>query len=126
MPILLHKLSDNMLHRLNDTHTHTHIYIYMYIYIYICIYIYIKLSQKHFENMDNFYTLIFYTRIYSYINNCPTRCNTKQSIYYSASLLYMFRVPTTPIIRSTQNCNYNLRYSGVPRIFSGGGVNKFS
>jgi len=45
-----------------------------------------------------------------YINNCPTRCNTKQSIYYSASSLYMFRVSTTPIIRSTQNCNYSLRY----------------
>jgi len=45
-----------------------------------------------------------------YINNCPMRCNTKQSIYYSASSLYMFRVPTTPIIRSTQNCTYNLRY----------------
>ena len=29
-----------------------------------------------------------------YINNCP-RCNTKQSIYYSASSLYMFRVSTT-------------------------------
>ena len=25
-----------------------------------------------------------------YINNCPTRCNTKQSIYYCASLLYVF------------------------------------
>ena len=45
-----------------------------------------------------------------YINNCPTRCNIKQSIYYSASSLYMFRVWTTPIIRSTQNCNYSLRY----------------
>ena len=45
-----------------------------------------------------------------YINNCPTRCNTKQSIYYSASSLYMFRVSTTPIIWSTQNCNYSLRY----------------
>ena len=30
------------------------------------------------------------------------RCNTEQSIYYSASSLYMFRVSTTPIIRSTQ------------------------
>jgi len=38
------------------------------------------------------------------------RCNTKQSIYYSASSLYMFRVSTTPIIRSTQNYNYSLRY----------------
>jgi len=45
-----------------------------------------------------------------YINNCPTRCNTQQSIYYSANSLYMFRVSTTPIIRSTQNCNYSLRY----------------
>ena len=46
----------------------------------------------------------------AHINNCPTRCNTKQSIYYSTSSLYMFRVSTTPIIRSTQNCNYSLRY----------------
>jgi len=45
-----------------------------------------------------------------YINDCPTRCNTKQSIYYSASSLYMFRVSTTRIIRSTRNCNYSLRY----------------
>ena len=45
-----------------------------------------------------------------YINNCPTRYNTKQSIYYSASTLNMFRVSTTPIIRSTQNCNYSLQY----------------
>jgi len=42
--------------------------------------------------------------------SCPTRCNTKQSIYYSASSLYMFPVSTTSIIRSTQNCNYSLRY----------------
>jgi len=42
------------------------------------------------------------------INNCPTRCNTKQSIYYSAGSLYMFWVSTTHIIRSTQNCNYSL------------------
>ena len=44
-----------------------------------------------------------------YINNCPTRCNTKQSVYYSASSFYMLRVSTTPIIRSTQNCNYSPR-----------------
>jgi len=34
----------------------------------------------------------------------------KAAIYYSASSLYMFRVSTKPIIRSTQNCNYSLRY----------------
>jgi len=48
--------------------------------------------------------------VYLYINNCPTRCNTKQSIYFSASSLYTFRVSTTPIIRSIQNGNYSLRY----------------
>ena len=47
---------------------------------------------------------------YNSINNCPMRCNTKQYIYYSASLLYMFWVSNTPIIRSTQNCNYSLRH----------------
>jgi hypothetical protein len=51
----------------------------------------------------------------TYIDNCPTRCNTKQSIYYSASSLYMFRVSNIPIIRSTQNCNYSLRYRSYPR-----------
>ena len=45
-----------------------------------------------------------------YISNCPTRCNTKQSIYSSTSSLYMFRVSSTHIIRSTQNCNYSLWY----------------
>ena len=45
-----------------------------------------------------------------YINNCPRRRNTKQSVYYSASSRYVFRVSNTPIIRSTQNCNHSLRY----------------
>jgi len=30
--------------------------------------------------------------------------------YFSSSSLYIFRVSTTPIITSTQNCNYSLRY----------------
>ena len=50
------------------------------------------------------------TDIWIYINNCPTRCDTKQSIYYSASSFYLFRVSITLIIRRTQNCNYSLRY----------------
>ena len=33
-----------------------------------------------------------------------------KAVYYSASSLYMFRVSTTPIIRSAQNCNYSLQY----------------
>ena len=56
-----------------------------------------------------------------YINNCPTRCNTKKSIYYSASSLYMFRVSTTPIIRSIQNCNYRLRYCAATSLQRGQG-----
>jgi hypothetical protein len=56
------------------------------------------------ENISHVTTNIFHT------NNCPTRCNKKQCIYNFASSLYMFRVSATPIIRSTQNCNYNLRY----------------
>ena len=53
---------------------------------------------------------IYYGRSEVHLNNCPKTCNTKQSIYYSASSLYMFRVSTTPIIRNTQNCNYSLWY----------------
>jgi len=53
------------------------------------------------------------------INNCPMRCNRKQSIYYSASSLYMFRVSTTPIIRSTQNCNYSLRHCAATSLHRG-------
>jgi len=54
------------------------------------------------ENTSHVTTKIFRT------NNFPTRCNKKQCTYYSASSLYMFRVSATPIIRSTQNCNYSL------------------
>ena len=72
-----------------------------------------KKSVIHFENEVTYFMFIFclwFRASLIYINSCPTRCNTKQSIYYSASSLYMFRVSTTPIIRSTQNCNYSLRY----------------
>ena len=54
-----------------------------------------------------------------YINNCLTRRNTKQSIYYSTSSLYMFRVSNTPIIRNTQNCNYSLRYCAATSLQPG-------
>jgi len=52
-------------------------------------------------------------------NNSPTRCNTKQSTYYSASSLYMFRVLNTTIVRSTQNCNYSLRYCAATSLQRG-------
>jgi len=61
------------------------------------------------ETAVSYMYICMYLYIYIYINNCP-RCNTKQSIYYFASSPYMFRMSTTPIIRSTQNCKYSLRY----------------
>ena len=67
-------------------------------------------SSIHFVHLNNA-RKVEHTKFHNfYINNCPTRCNTKQSIYYSASSPYIFQVSATPIIRNTQNCNYNLRY----------------
>ena len=66
----------------------------------------------------NNYLRVFFL-FFCYINNCSTRCNTKQPIYYSASSFYMFRVSTTPIIRSTQNCNYSLRYCAATSLQPG-------
>jgi len=70
-----------------------------YLFIYWMCYI-----RYYFQHFDIKIYILFN------INNCQTRCNTKQSIYYSASSLYVFRVSTTPIIRSTQNCNYSPWY----------------
>jgi len=71
------------------------------------------------KRYPNFFLYLWFRASLIYINNCPTRCNTKQSIYYSASSLYMFRVSTTPIIRSTQNCNYSLRYCAATSLQRG-------
>ena len=65
---------------------------------------------QNFKTVSQYFLCLWFRASLICINNCPTRCNTKQSICYSASSLYMFRVSTTPIIRSTQNCNYSLRY----------------
>jgi hypothetical protein len=43
------------------------------------------------------------------VSNCPTRCDYVQFLYF-CKLLYMFRVVTPPIIRSTYNCNYSIWY----------------
>jgi hypothetical protein len=66
--------------------------------------------KKIFTHLTLFVACLWFRASLIYINNCPTRCNTKQSSYYSANSLYIFRVSTTPIIRITQNCNYSLRY----------------
>ena len=47
--------------------------------------------------------------------------NTKQTIYYSASSLYMFRVSNAPVISSTQNFNYSLRYCAATSLQRGQG-----
>jgi len=69
--------------------------------------------------MDNLTIFIHRRTTSGNTNNCPARCNTKQCIYYSASSLYMLRVSTTPIIRSTQNCNYSLRYCAATSLQRG-------
>ena len=69
-----------------------------------------NLCSSEYHIKHKCFSCLWFRASLFYINNCPTRCNSKQSIYYSASSLYMFRVSTTPIIRSTQNCNYSLRY----------------
>jgi len=58
----------------------------------------------------NVFLCLWFRASLIYINNCPTRCNAKQPIYCSASSIYMFRMSIPPIIRSTQNSNYSLRY----------------
>jgi len=65
---------------------------------------------KEVRNMCRQILCLWYRASLIYINNCPKICNTKQSIYYSTSSLYIFRVSNTPITRSTQNCNYSLQY----------------
>jgi hypothetical protein len=42
-----------------------------------------------------------------YVNNCPTRCNYIQFIYI-CKLLYMFRVISPPIIRSSHHCIHSI------------------
>ena len=71
----------------------------------------ISCSKGMFESkMPKSILCLWFRTSLIYINTCPTRCNTKQSIYYSTSSLYMFWVSTTLIIRSTQDCNYSLRH----------------
>jgi len=66
-----------------------------------------------------FFLCLWFRTSLIYINNCPTRCNKKQSIYYSASSLYMFRVSSTPIITNAQNCNYTLQYCAATSLQRG-------
>jgi len=70
-------------------------------------------------NQEAIFLCVLFRASLIYINNCPMRCNTKQSIYYSASSLHTFRVSTTPIISSTQNCNYSLRYCAATSLQRG-------
>jgi hypothetical protein len=45
-----------------------------------------------------------------YIKNCRKWCNLCSLFLSAAKSLYMFWVSVRPIIRSTWNCNYSLRY----------------
>ena len=54
---------------------------------------------------------MFYKRLLMTILIIVQRDATQSSLFIILQVqLYMFRVSTTPIIRSTQNCNYSLRY----------------
>jgi len=54
------------------------------------------MQPTHLIENIRFFLLLRFRASLVYINNRPTRCNTKQSTYYSANSLYMFRVSTTP------------------------------
>ena len=47
-------------------------------------------------------------------------------IYFTAKSLYVFRVSTAPIIRSTKNCNCSLRYMSYSEIQGLTGINQQS
>jgi hypothetical protein len=49
----------------------------------------------------------FMELVINYVNNCPTICNYIQFIY-TCKLLYMFRVVSPPIIRSSYHCIYSI------------------
>ena len=53
-----------------------------------------------------------YLSTLEYINNCPTRCEMQRKAVYLlfSKFTLHFRVSTKLITRSTQNCNYSLRY----------------
>jgi hypothetical protein len=54
------------------------------------------------------------------VNNCPTRYDYVQLIIFFCKRLYMFRMVTSPIIRSTYICNYSVIAEGTTNlIFSG-------
>ena len=55
--------------------------------------------------------LLYYRITYSeYYINAIQRDSTECRCLFTAKLLYMFRVPIAPIIRSTSNCNYSFWY----------------
>jgi len=53
----------------------------------------LKFSYSVLREQHKYLYLLFRALLIN-INICPTRCNTKQSIYYSVSSLYMFPVST--------------------------------
>jgi hypothetical protein len=61
-------------------------------------------SKNHFPS---FAETPKHEHVCTYIYKCPTRCNSAQYIFFISlqKLLYMFRVPFTPIIRSIGNCS---------------------
>ena len=89
------------IHTHTHTHTHTHIHIHTYTYTHTYTHIHIHTyththTHTHTAETDNTMSMIV------------QREATTYSLLYFCKLLYMFRVVTPPIIRSTYKCNYSI------------------
>jgi hypothetical protein len=71
--------------------------------------IFFKVRNLYAENILEFYEVLsIYIYIYIYIYICVSNDMQQCAVYilyFTANLLYMCRVPFTPIIRSTGNCS---------------------
>jgi len=70
---------------------------------------YCSLTEPIYSRIQRNYSILYlwFRATLIYINSCPTGWNTKQSIYYSASSFYIFRVSNT----GTGGCSYSFVYS---------------
>ena len=74
--------------------------------------LHLKLCIGSWVNETSSYEFYVYGSLYRWsILLIVQRDATQSSLFIILHVhFYMFRVSTTPIIRSTQNCNYSLRY----------------
>ena len=73
---------------------------------YVCIYLFTGMRRITTDRIYDGGPIILY---YNNVNKNPTRCNNMQIFIYCKVTLHVSGV-TALIIRSTKNCNRNLRY----------------